>query len=262
MMKTCLIISTYNWPEALNLVLKSVTEQSLKPNEIIIADDGSTIETKNLIEDYSKNGLTINRVWQEDLGFRKAAILNKAIATSMADYIIQVDGDCIMHKRFIQDHVENIEKGKFLYGSRVNIKKESAAEVLSEAKTNFSFFSKGINKRTRNIHAPHLRRYYRDAEKLSGKVRGCNLSYWKSDFLAINGYNENFEGWGKEDSEMVARLIHKGLVGKRLRFNGIVYHIWHPNKSRENELTNSSIQKAVIDNKLTYCENGVHKYLK
>jgi glycosyltransferase involved in cell wall biosynthesis len=261
-MKTGLVISTYNWPEALDLVLKSFNEQSLKPDEIIVADDGSTVETATLIENYRNQGLPVKHIWQEDQGFRKAAILNKAISSSTADYIIQVDGDCILHKKFIQDHVENVEKGKFLYGSRVNIKKERVEEVLNKSRTEFSFFSRDINKRSRSIHAPALRKYYKDVSTLSGKVRGCNLSYWKSDFLAINGYNEDFKGWGKEDSEMVARLINNGLVGKRLRFNGIVYHIWHPNKSRDNVETNSLIQDTVIEKKMTYCENGVQKYIK
>lgn len=260
-MKAALLISTYNWPEALNLVLKSVQKQTVQPHEILIADDGSTEETRKLIELYTSKGLLINHVWQEDTGFRKAAILNKAIASSPSDYIIQIDGDCILHDRFIQNHSENSEIDKFLYGSRVNIKKEMVKEVLTQEKIDFSFLSNKINKRARNIYAPYLRRFYKDVTNLSSKVRGCNLSYWKKDFLAINGYNENFEGWGKEDSEMVVRLLNMGLAGKRLRFNGIVYHIWHPNKSRDNVQFNASIQKSVIDEKLTYCENGINKYL-
>ena len=98
-MKTALLIPTYNWPEALELVLKSALLQTRLPNEIIIADDGSNDKTKSLIEQFNqKSKISIHHIWQEDDGFRKSKILNKAIATATADYIIQVDGDCILHK--------------------------------------------------------------------------------------------------------------------------------------------------------------------
>lgn len=260
-MTAALLISTYNWPEALDLVLKSVQTQSVMPDEIVIADDGSSAATQKLIEKYKDAGLPIKHFWQEDQGFRKSRILNKAIASLESDYIIQVDGDCILHQNFVEDHTRNAEKGNFLFGSRVNIKQSALEKVLPKRKVRFSFFSDKISKRTRNLRVPFLSTFYKETDTLSKKVRGCNISYWRSDFIAVNGYNEEMTGWGKEDSEMVVRLLNNGVNGRRLRYAGIVYHIWHLEKSREREVINTGIQAEAIKNKLTRCDMGVEKYL-
>src|SRR5690606_27221684 len=132
-MKTALLISTYNWKEALDLVLKSVSVQSKLPDEIIIADDGSTQETVEIINQY-QSIITVptKHIWQEDSGFRKAEILNKSIAQTHSDYIIQIDGDCILHPKFIEDHIKNSAKDVYLYGSRVNILPDYVKEVLNK----------------------------------------------------------------------------------------------------------------------------------
>ncbi len=260
-MTTALLITTYNWPEALNLVLKSVSEQVLMPQEIIIADDGSAEPTENIISKYIDQGLPIKHIWQEDRGFRRTSILNKAIAACNSDYIIQVDGDCILHPNFVEDHCKYAGKGNFLFGSRVNIQENALPEIFDDEKTDFSFLSSKISKRTRNIHLPVLKFLYKESPLLSKKVRGCNLSYWRSDFVSINGYNEDMTGWGKEDSEMVVRLLNNGIMGKRIRYAGIVYHIWHPENARDKEVVNTSIQKRAIEKKLKRCKNGIDQYL-
>ena len=261
-MTSALLITTYNWPEALNLVLKSVREQVLMPSEIIIADDGSAEPTAKVISKYIDQGLNIRHIWQEDKGFRRTSILNKAIAAAQSDYIIQVDGDCILHPNFVEDHCKYAGKGNFLFGSRVNIQEKSLNGIFKKEKTDFSFLSPRISKRTRNLHFPVLRFLYKESPILSKKVRGCNLSYWRSDFIRINGYNEDMTGWGKEDSEMVVRLLNSGVKGRRIRYAGIVYHIWHPENSREKETINTGIQKKAIEENLKTCDNGIDKYLE
>lgn len=260
-MKTSLLISTYNWPEALELVLKSVQAQKLMPDEILIADDGSAEETGELIRFFSEKGLPIKHIWQEDEGFRRTSILNKAVAQSKADFIIQIDGDCIIHPNFVLDHVNNAKKNRFLFGSRVNIKQEALEPLFMLKNIDFSFFSGSITRRTRNLRVPFLGNFYKETSKLSKKVRGCNLSFWREDFIKINGYNENMTGWGKEDSEMVVRLLNSGVNGKRLRYGGIVYHIWHKESSRAKKNINEQIQQEAIDKGLKSCENGIDKYL-
>src|SRR5690554_1722275 len=116
-MKTALLISTYNWPQALELIFKSIHEQTEMPDEVLIADDGSTNDTRKLIEDFTrKSTFKVLHVWHEDLGFRKAIALNKAVAKSSCEYIIQIDGDCIIHPKFIADHKKNAQTGLYLYG--------------------------------------------------------------------------------------------------------------------------------------------------
>jgi hypothetical protein len=261
-MKTALLISTYNWPEALELVLKSLEVQTVKPNEVLIADDGSTGETKLIIDAYIKQSdLLIKHIWHKDEGFKRSEILNKAIAKTDCDYIIQLDGDCIMHPKFIEDHTTNAKHNQYLFGSRVNIQQHYLDDLFIEKNIYFGLFSKGIKKRTRNIHSRILGSFYKPTSVLSEKLRGCNVSFWREDFVKINGYNEAMTGWGREDSEMVVRLLNNGIVGKRLRYLAIIYHIWHHEKSRERLNINDEIQQKAISEKLLRCNNGIDQYL-
>lgn len=262
-MKIALLISTYNWPEALEVVLKSLFLQSKKPDEVLIADDGSGEKTSEVICEFQEKCIIpVKHIWQEDKGFRKSEILNKAIASASADYIIQVDGDCIMHRNYIEDHVTQIQKRCFLFGSRVNIKPEAVKEVLPMEKPEFSFFSGVIKNKTRNLRIPVFQRRYKPKPEFSRKTRGCNLSYWREDFIAVNGYDETIKGWGREDSELVLRMLNNGVRGKRIRYGGIVYHIYHPEKSKEQLAKNHTIQETTILEKRTWCENGIDKYLR
>ncbi|SOC81315.1 hypothetical protein SAMN06296241_2890 [Salinimicrobium sediminis] len=262
-MKTALLLSTYNWPEALRSVLNSIIIQSRLPDEILIADDGSGAQTKAVIEEFSnKSRVAVKHVWQEDKGFRKSAILNKAVAGTKADYIIQIDGDCILHPHFIKDHLARAEKGIFLFGSRVNIKPSAVSEVLEMDQAKFSLLSEAIKNKSRNLRIPLVQRFYKPTSGFSGKTRGCNLSYWREDFIAVNGYDEVMEGWGREDSEYVIRLLNYGVKGKRLRYGGIVYHIFHPEKSKEFLERNNEIQERTMREKKLRCEKGIDKYLE
>lgn len=261
-MKTALLISTYNWKEALDLVLKSVSFQSKFPDEIIIADDGSTQDTAEIIHLYqSIINVPIKHIWQEDSGFRKAEILNKSIAQTDADYIIQIDGDCILHRKFVEDHLKKMSKGVYLYGSRVNILPDYVKDVLENKIYKFNIFSKEIKNKTRAIHFSLLSDFYKPHKGISKKFRGCNVSYWRKDFIEINGYNEDFEGWGREDSDLAIRLGNKGILAKRLRYAGIVYHIYHKINSKHNLEKNDELQQKTISENIIWNENGVNKYL-
>ena len=261
--KVSLIISTYNWPEALELVLLSVKQQTKLPSEVIVADDGSKENTKQLLECFRKDfPVPLKHIWHEDKGFRKSAILNLTISKAIGDYIIQLDGDCIIHKNFISDHLNSIEKNTYLYGSRVTIVKDYLESLFINKTIAFNYFCQGLKKKNRNIHLPFLGTLiYKKNNKLSKKIRGCNLSYWKQDFINVNGYNEDMIGWGREDSELIIRMMNSGINGKRLKFKAIIYHIWHKESSKEKLNINHDIQQNAIDNKLVWCKNGIDKYL-
>lgn len=261
-MKTALLISTYNWPSALELVLKSLREQTSLPDEVLIADDGSTDETKQLIESFSaKSPIKVVHVWHEDKGFRKAVILNKAVAKSSSDYIIQIDGDCIMHPEFIADHKRNVQPNTYLYGTRATITKEALPRIFDEKQTKYHYFSKDLKKRSRTLHSSLLSALYRPHKEFSSNFRGCNVSFWRQDFIDINGYNENFEGWGREDSDLVIRLGNNGVLARRLRYVAIVYHIYHPENPRDQLKENDALQNASVVNKIVRTEKGVSQYL-
>ena len=261
-MQTSLVFPTYNWPEALEMIFISLKAQSEMPDEVVIADDGSKNETKQLIDRYRDElDIPIKHIWHEDQGWRKTTILNKAVAAASGDYIIQIDGDCILHASFIKDHKEAAAKSTYLYGSRVNIQEELVDEVFSTKRIKFPYFLKGLKRRTRNIHAPFLGKMFGINKDLSRKIRGCNFSFWRPDFIEVNGYDEDMIGWGREDSELAARFINCGIYGKRMRYRGIVYHIWHPTKPREEVPGKDDIQNKTITQGITRCKNGIDKYL-
>lgn len=261
-MKVSLLVSTYNWPEALELLIKSLQLQSVPPDELLIADDGSKSDTRELIHSLEKElDIPVRHIWHEDSGFRRSAILNKAIAQATGDYIIQTDGDCILHTDFIKDHKKNARENCYLYGSRVGIKESFVQELFRTKTVRFHFFSKGIQKRARTLRIPFLTGFYAPKNELSHKLRGCNVSFWKTDFIAVNGYNEDMTGWGREDSELMVRMLNNGVSGKRLKFAGIVYHIWHKTASQQNFNKNDQIQKEAIEMRRNRCENGIDKYL-
>jgi hypothetical protein len=236
--------------------------QTVLPNEVIIADDGSGEEIKKLIANFSqKIAIPIIHVWQEDIGNRKPTILNKAIAQSKYDYIIQVDGDIIMNKHFIEDHLTFKENGFYLFGSRVNTLKPILEDIYKNKTLHFNFFSKGIQRRGRTIRIPFLMKFTKKVNKRSSKLRGCNLSFWKKDFININGYNENLvEAW-REDSEMIERMHNIGIKGKRLKFAGIAYHLYHKSQSKNQIDINLAIEKETIEKKIKFTEKGINQYL-
>tara|TARA_R110000850_G_scaffold277086_1_gene422481 strand:+ start:230429 stop:231226 length:798 start_codon:yes stop_codon:yes gene_type:complete len=260
--KCTLVTSTYNWPEALELLLLSTMKQSVLPDEVIVADDGSTEKTRQLIEHFKKIfPVPLHHVWQEDKEFRKAKIMNKAIAKARYDYIVEIDGDIILHPRFVEDHLRFAEKGHYLFGSRVNIQENLLPELFAKKQTTFHFFSKGIKKRSRTLRLPFLMNFAKSTDTISLKLRGCNMSFWRNDFISINGFNESFEGWGNEDSEMIQRLHNSGIKGKRLKFAGIVYHIYHKVKNKNKVKTNREIEKKTTAKKIIFTEEGIDKYL-
>lgn len=263
-MTVSLIIATYNWPEALSLVLESVKKQSVLPNEIIIADDGSGDETRKLINNFiQKSTLTIHHIWQEDNGFQLAKIRNKAIAKANYDYIIQIDGDIILHKDYIKDHIKFATKKSFITGPRVLLSGESTQLALKNKTINFNPFSKKIKNRFNAVHLPFINQFMKSEttplEKLIFKVRGCNMSFWRKDLLEINGYDEQFMTWGREDSELASRLIKKGIGLRKLRMAGIQYHLDHNEQDKNSIKHNNEILAKTNATTAFWCKNGILK---
>tara|TARA_B110000261_G_scaffold159288_1_gene196936 strand:+ start:753 stop:1541 length:789 start_codon:yes stop_codon:yes gene_type:complete len=258
-MKLTLIITTYNWPAALLLVLKSVENQSIKPDELIIADDGSRDETKNLINKLKKDSnINIIHSWQEDIGFRAAKSRNKAILKSSGDYIVLIDGDTILHTNFIKDHINNAEFGFFVQGSRVLLTEKSTKKALAKKISRFSFFSLGLKNRKNSIHSNLLSLIFSNKNNYLRGIKAHNIAFYKQACIDINGFNNEFEGWGREDSEFAARLINSGLKRKNVRFNSIQFHLWHNDNSRTLLEKNDGILSDTLNNQKKWCENGIN----
>lgn len=258
-----LIIATYNWVKALELVLLSVKRQSVLPTEVIIADDGSKQETKDLIVKFQKDFPTkLIHVWHEDKGFRLAEIRNKAIAKATGEYIIQIDGDIILHKHFVKDHIKSSQKGFFIKGSRVLMNKELTLKAQKGKNIHFSWCTKGIKNRFNAIHIPLLTSFLAKPSRniaYAVNTRGCNMSFWKEDLIKVNGYNEEMTGWGREDSEISVRLVNLGLTMKRIKFGAIQFHQYHKENSRSGLNKNDEILTQVIREKIKFCKKGLSK---
>jgi glycosyltransferase involved in cell wall biosynthesis len=262
-MKLSLIITTYNWPESLLLVIESVKNQSIHPDEIIIADDGSTIETKNLIVMLNKSfNLNIIHSWQKDNGFRAARSRNKALSKATGDYIILIDGDTILHEDFIKDHLSNSKKGFFVQGSRVLLSEVMTRKVLEEKKINISFFIPGLKNRKNSVHSKILSLIFSNKKNNFNGIKAHNLAFYKQDCININGFNNDFEGWGREDSEFVVRLLNNGVQRKNVRFNLIQFHLWHDESPRSSLEINNQILEDALNNQRRWCENGINSLEK
>jgi glycosyltransferase involved in cell wall biosynthesis len=258
-----LIISTYNWPKALKQTLRSIANQTILPNEILVADDGSDERTANLIQQFKANHPTLNikHVWHEDNGFRLAAIRNSAIRLAQSDYIIQIDGDIILDKNFIADHLSIKARGYFVTGSRLLLSKKITDVLLESEKVNFSELRwKGKNF-FNTLRIPFLMRLLQNNYKTKGKhldyVKGCNMAFWKSDLYLVNGYDESFIGWGREDSDICIRLINAGVKKKFIKFSAVQYHLHHPLASRDQFEANDVLIEQNKLQQISFCKNGL-----
>jgi len=252
------IVSTYNAHEYLARVLKGYLVQTREPDELIVADDGSDHRTAEVVSKFaSKADFPIRHVWQEDLGFRLAKIRNESVKATSAQYLIFTDGDCVAHRRFVEDHIRVMQPGYFVQGKRMLVSRR--------ASTSFSY--PGLRKlfwmclRGEISGRHHLLRIPGVTvrkKKLAG-IKGNNLAMYRQDFLAVNGFNEDFVGWGREDSELAVRLFKYGLKRKDVPLSAIVFHLWHEPGSNEFLERNDMLLAKAIKSSSFYCKNGICK---
>lgn len=261
-----LIITTYNWPQALELCLRSVLHQTILPDEILVADDGSGTATRELVDQFMLLcPVPVVHVWQPDEGFRLARIRNQAIARASHPYIIQIDGDLILHPHFIEDHQHLRQPGYFVSGSRVMLNKRSTEALLRNRSIDVEEHHQGSRNFLNRLRNSILRNFLSKRYKTKGRNRyytkGCNMAYWRRDMLLVNGYNEAFTGWGLEDSELAIRLINAGLRKKFLKMGGVTYHLHHDPVSRTHEIKNRRLMEEAIQYKKIFARQGVTQHL-
>lgn len=257
-MKISVIVTTYNRPEALLEVLKGLIQQVQLPNEVVVADDGSTDETRTAVARMKDLcPFSVQHVWQEDRGFRLARIRNKAILASRGSYIVMLDGDCIPDTRFVQDHLSIAEVGHFFQGKRVLVQQKAVGKFTHRSIGRFrirNLFARGIENRHHLISVPFFPALR--STQISG-IRGCNMGFFREDIFKVNGYNECFIGWGREDSELAVRFYKAGLRRKEHPFKAICYHLWHPEKYRERLTINDTLLQKAIKSDGYRCTNGL-----
>lgn len=269
-MKLAVIVTTYNRPDALALVLQGYLAQTDREFELIVADDGSTDDTRQLVEKMAQaSALPICHVWQEDQGFRAAAIRNRAALTTTADYLLFTDGDCIPSPGFVAAHRKLAEPGHFLAGNRILLSETLTAEVLAQQTPIFNWDmaqwraarrSGGIN-RLLPLRALPLPDWLRNLspQRWQG-VKTCNLSFWRNDLERINGFDERYNGWGLEDSDLVIRLLHAGVRHKSARFSAPVFHLWHHEFDRLGLPENQARLKKLLQSTEIRAVQGLNLY--
>jgi glycosyltransferase involved in cell wall biosynthesis len=272
MPKLTLIISVYNKVRELELIFAALEHQSFKDFEIIIADDGSGITVRDLIKKKLKEKkLKISHIRQEDEGFRKNRILNKAIKSSVCDYLVFIDGDCLPHSDFIRQHYKNREQNTVLCGSRVMLSEKLSNTITADKITNGNF-ENGTFKRILDSFRDKKERstnveegIYIESDFIRNLIRrkmprllGCNYSLPKDLMLKINGLDENYTGPGiGEDSDIEFRLKLSGASLRSVRNKAIVFHFYH--KVTDENPKNFKYFESVKQKKEYICENGINK---
>lgn len=264
-MKVSLIISTYNRPDALAVCVRSAFLQERLPDEIIIGDDGSKEETSKMIESLKRESpVPVIHLWQEDDGYRLAMMRNKCVAKATGNYIIEIDGDVMLHRCFISDHIKMSRKGCYVKGGRTNLGQSLTRKICGERMPrSINFWTSGIESKPENsIHCLPIARFLASRyRKHKSSALGCNMSFFRDDFIKINGYDEYFEGWGGEDGDFGSRMQRSGLSKLHLKFAGIVYHLWHEDKYMYNAEKNIAYSQRPENEAPVRCHNGVDKYL-
>jgi glycosyltransferase involved in cell wall biosynthesis len=254
------LLATYNWPEALQKCLESLANQTDTDFEIIIADDGSGPLTQSLIERIKPNHPTpILHLWQEDRGFRKTTILNLAIKEARGNYLIFLDGDCIVQPDFIARHRQLAQKGHLVTGSRVLLSEQLTKEILALPAWSFIQFkahllqyrlSGGINKYWSIVMKLGDGAWRLYKKFVWRRIKGCNMACWSSDANAIGGFDEEMTGWGHEDADFVFRLQQSGIVRKSGSWSTEVFHLFHRIHDQSNAAENARRVRAKIMSKV------------
>jgi len=256
------IISTYNNIKDLNLVIEGYRDQTERNFTLYIADDGSTSETSEFITNKTSNfPVPIHHIWHEDKGFRLSAIRNQAIAQAKTPYLIITDGDCIPLPKMIECHRKYATLGTFITGGRLLLSKgltqhlkEQSWKIHKERKTQLiARVIRGEINRLLPIITPTF--CSSKTYQLHG-LKGCHMSFWRDDLLHINGFDESYQGWGREDSDIAARLFHAGIARKNLKGMPLL-HLWHPEAKRSSLNNNDSLLAQCIQEKRIQARQGI-----
>jgi len=254
-----LIVNTYENASALAKVLEALFDQTHKSFQTIVADDGSSESTAEVMRSQGCR-ISAEHCWQEHDGFRRSVILNKAIAQATGDYVVFLDGDSVPARNFISDHITLAERGCWVQGRRAFVNESCTQAFRPNCGHLWSLALRrklsGLTKALR-LPFPIIQRN-RDQRG----ILGCNLGIWLDDLIAVNGYDESFTGWGREDADLGNRLYHLGRDRKFVYGRAIVYHLNHPVVPRDRLCTNQALLDQTIAEGRTRARCGLDKYLR
>jgi glycosyltransferase involved in cell wall biosynthesis len=267
--KTAVIVTTYNRPDALRAVLDGYLKQDCGDFELLVADDGSTDDTRQLVAQYTARApFPLRHVWQEDLGFRPGAARNRAMAASTAEYVIFTDGDCVPPADFVRRHATLAEPGHFLGGNRILLSETFTRRALQEqlplhewstAGWLLAWLRRDINRLLPLLRLPDGAFRRRHPQQWQG-IKTCNFSAWRTDLQRVNGFDEAYSGWGLEDSDLVIRLLHAGVRHKNARFATPLFHLWHRENDRSQLPENQRRLDALLASTQIEAQQGLNQY--
>lgn len=264
------IVTTYNWPDALDRVLSGLNAQTYDRMEVIIADDGSKEETGFVVQAWQKRAsFPIKHCWHPDEGFRAAMIRNRAAALAQYDYLIFLDGDCVPLPNFVSNHVTLAEEGYFVSGNRLLLNQAFTRKALAEKmpleRLSLTQWAVKTIQRECNRFLPILTLPMGQFRKMSPKqwkgVKTCNLALWRADYALVNGLDEQFVGWGFEDSDLIVRLLRANRKRKSGKFATGVIHLWHKEQSRSMLTENACRLAETLQNNETKAKKGFDQYI-
>jgi glycosyltransferase involved in cell wall biosynthesis len=261
-----LIVTAYNRADALHAVLRALARQGDRGFEVVIADDGSGPSVSALVDHWrARLGLQLSHIWQVDRGFRAAEIRNRAILASQGEYCIFLDGDCIARPDFVAMHRRLAEPGWFVTGNRVLLspaitdavlRQYSEPEIWTAAQWMRVRLRGGVNRLAAVLNLPLGALRKLSARQWRG-ARSCNLAVWRTDLDRIDGFDASFSGWGREDSDLLIRLLHCGVRRKDGRFATGVIHLWHPEADRTRLPVNDALLEAALHSGRTRAQCGL-----
>jgi glycosyltransferase involved in cell wall biosynthesis len=261
-----IVVTTYDRDDALDAVLRALSRQDDRNFEVIVADDGSGPATRALIESWTPRfPAPLRHVWQEHNGFRAAQVRNRAIVASTGDYVVFLDGDCLPRRDFVAAHRALAEPGWFVAGNRILLSRTLTEDVLRNRREpetwSLGAFVRerlrgGINRLLPLVRFPIAGWRKAVAHRWEG-CRSCNLAVWRADLDRVDGFDAAFMGWGKEDSDLVVRLLHAGSRRKDGRFATGVLHLWHAPEDRSRLPENETRLGGAIGGARVRAEQGL-----
>ncbi len=257
-----LIINSFEQPDYLARVLAAVSRQTSLPEEVLLADDGSGEAVRSVFANWAAaQSFRADHVWQPHEGFRRARILNQAIARARSEYAVFLDGDTLPHPQFVADHRRLARSGVFIQGHRALVKQQASTwfglGTLAQDRRR-AFWQGQLGGWKHAYRWPFALRQARTG--LRG-IRGCNVGIWRDDLVQVNGYNEAFVGWGREDSELCVRLMNRGVQRTDVRGWALCYHLWHPPAGRESLPANDELLEQARASGARACKQGLDQYL-
>lgn len=271
------IVTTYNRPDALSAVIRALLAQSDTNFEVVIADDGSKETTRDAIRSFRNaertDGLKrLVHAWQPDDGFRASAARNLGVFASQGEYLVFLDGDCIPRPEFITRHRMLAERGFMVSGSRVLLSEDLTKCILTQPQEiaphlrgmGYWLLQRFMGKSNKIIplfYFPDMpMRRYRTVKW--NRIKSCNLAMWRSDYIAVDGFDESFVGWGHEDADIVLRLARHGVRRKGGAFSTEVFHLWHRENTRATESENRKRVEERMRTGVTRATSGLTSHPK